>query len=177
MNAELANRNKDLPAAVKKNLERVLSNLVMIQEMLGVPSKAEPALQADLEPSAKKQNTEQSILLIDDSIDLRSLFLAILQPRGYKILTAKDLTEATTLIQTNPPFNLVLLDFQLETQTGIDVLDAFQKMSGEFFIGSKVVLFTGFGDHIADVRAHAVEQKALDIPSVLQLVAKYCPVN
>jgi len=67
----------------------------------------------------------ESILLVDDSPEQRSLGHSILTTLGYKVETAAGGEEAVQLLTVNP-FDLVLLDMIMES--GIDGLDTYRKI-------------------------------------------------
>jgi CheY-like chemotaxis protein len=175
MNMEMALRNKTLPVQIKTNLERALSNLLQMQAMLMEPpasatteSNAAGSSVVQSEPSAK------TVLLIDDSEDLASLFKAILSPKGYAVSSARDESEALKFLSENSLPTLVLLDYRLGDKTGIDVLDTLENQKPEVLLKCKVVLFTAMQEEIKDSRVFAVEKKSMDIASVVKLVEKYC---
>ena len=77
MNAELMQRNKELPVTVIKNVERILANLSKIQALLepeansAAPVEIVSSRLGSVDQSASSTKT---ILLIDDSDDFRSPF-------------------------------------------------------------------------------------------------------
>jgi CheY-like chemotaxis protein len=186
MNTELLARNTNLPEALKKNVDRILANITQIQEMLAASHSSETQTKSSgsrVSPSSAPAvelgaavipARPKTILLIDDSEDLRILFKTILKPRGYAVTVAKDESEAIALLKTGELPALILLDYSLGDKTGSEVLDTLEKLGSKVFTESKIVLFTGHGKLVQDSRAHAVEQKSMDIASMIKLVEKYC---
>jgi response regulator RpfG family c-di-GMP phosphodiesterase len=66
-------------------------------------------------------NTEQSILLIDDDLDMLSYLEKSLFPLSCKIYKAANKAQATTLIKKVIP-SVILLDLDLDMESGYDVL-------------------------------------------------------
>ena len=180
MSAQLAVRNKQIPESVKSNLERIISNLSRIEEMVNGPlpapgpATASPSLGSE-DPSevSSALKAAKSILIIDDSEDLRSLFSVLLRPRGYNVAVAKDGQEARQYLSANQSPNLILLDFSLKDETGIEVLNEIEKTTPKVLNESKVILFSAFGSQVGDPRVHAVEEKSMDLTSLIRLVEKY----
>jgi CheY-like chemotaxis protein len=186
MNAELLARNANLPETLRKNVDRILVNITQVQDMVtGTPYSESQAKSASnnrvsttnttaSELGAAAPARPKTILLIDDSEDLRILFKTILKPRGYSVTVAKDESEAVAILKTGELPALVLLDYSLGDKTGSDVLDTLEKQGSKVFTESKIVLFTAHGKLVQDPRAYAVEQKSMDIASMIKLVEKYC---
>lgn len=65
--------------------------------------------------------SKASILIVDDDSNLRKTLSDILRAKGYETLTAKDGTEALSLIRQNP-VDLALVDLKLPDISGIEVV-------------------------------------------------------
>ena len=63
-----------------------------------------------------------SILLVDDDPLIRSLGRDLLEHLGYQVETAQDGPEALQCYRRQPRIDLVILDYNLPGQTGLEVL-------------------------------------------------------
>lgn len=97
----------------------------------------------------------ETILVIDDSAEMvKHLTEYILPTFDYKTLSASDGQEGLALIREKKP-DLVMLDYNLPTMTGIDVL---QQMARESLI-SPVILMTGYGSELSAIEAFRLGAK------------------
>ena len=62
------------------------------------------------------------IVLIEDDLFLRDLYIEVLKREGYVVITADDGEAGLHVVQSNPDAQLVLLDIMLPKMHGIDVL-------------------------------------------------------
>jgi len=84
------------------------------------------------------------VLVIDDDSDLVSVIGSFLRPLGYRVTTATSAAEALELAAERP-FDLVLCDVGLPTQSGPDVC---RELRQSGFAG-RIVLMTGWdGDQV-----------------------------
>ena len=67
------------------------------------------------------------ILLIEDDLFLRDIYIEILQKEGFTVLTADDGETGLKLGQDHPDAKLMLLDIMLPKIHGIDLLKTFKK--------------------------------------------------
>lgn len=84
----------------------------------------------------------ESILLVDDSPEQRSLGLSILTTLGYKVETATCGEDAVQLLSTRK-FDIVLLDMIMEP--GIDGLDTYRRLL-EIHPDQKVIIVSGYSE-------------------------------
>ena len=63
----------------------------------------------------------QSILVIDDEVQIRKLLTITLQSNNYKVFEASTGKEGVTFVSSHPP-DLVLLDLGLPDESGHDIL-------------------------------------------------------
>ncbi len=82
---------------------------------------------------------KESILIVDDDIDILSEFKNILETEGYEVTTAENGEAALKLIKENI-YNLVLSDIVLGGIDGIRVLQETKKICPE----TEVILITGY---------------------------------
>ena len=65
---------------------------------------------------------EKKLILIEDELFLRDLYMTLLQQPGYTVLSAIDGEAGVKLVQDNPDADLVLLDIMLPKKHGVEVL-------------------------------------------------------
>ena len=100
-----------------------------------------------------------SILVADDDDDLREALADALLEKGYPVRTARDGAEAMTILRSDPPPAVIVLDLVMGRVGGREVLEALREGHG----GLKrvpVIVITGF-----DVSARDLD--ALDVDDVL----------
>jgi PAS domain S-box-containing protein len=82
----------------------------------------------------------QTILIVEDEASLRQLLCTILEPRGYKVLTASDGARAVDVLMSEPAtIDVVLLDLNLPQLNGVDVYKALRRLRPE----AKVIIISG----------------------------------
>ena len=64
------------------------------------------------------------ILVADDSASMRQVVSFTLRQAGYEVVTANDGVEATSKLDTDGPFDLVLTDLNMPAMDGIGVIRA-----------------------------------------------------
>ena len=65
---------------------------------------------------------EKTILIVDDEPNVLNSLKRLLNPRGYKVLTAEGGSEALELLSANSDICIVLTDYQMPLITGVDLL-------------------------------------------------------
>ncbi|AFM02344.1 response regulator with CheY-like receiver, AAA-type ATPase, and DNA-binding domains [Desulfitobacterium dehalogenans ATCC 51507] len=85
-------------------------------------------------------NSHQSILILDDEEDLRSILAQRLGRRGYEISEAGTAQEGMALLQENI-FEAVLLDIRLPDGDGLQLLQEMKKRQPDL----QVIMLTGHG--------------------------------
>jgi len=91
----------------------------------------------------------ERVLIIDDSDEVRDIIAnLILEPAGYRVLTANNGADGFRLMQEAQP-DLVILDEQMPGMTGIQVLRAMRDQS----IQIPVIFMTAFGSEDLAVQA------------------------
>jgi len=111
---------------------------------------AQPA-HAPAEPSGN----HRSILLVDDSGDLRELTAQLLRDRGYEVATAAGGAEALAMIEREPQrFDLIITDFAMPMVSGLDVVRFARNVRADW----PALIITGFAD------ANAIAGRPEDVP-------------
>ena len=90
----------------------------------------------------------ESILVIDDKIEIITFLQDLLLPLGYRVSAATDGAEGLARALDDQP-DLVLLDLNMPGMSGIDVLDALHRRS----FASPVILMTLYGSERVVVQA------------------------
>ena len=116
-----------LGLAISRQLAEKLGGQLELKSKLGVgsiftltiqASKDKTISETQINPLADKQVIK--VLIVEDDTDLVELIKIYLHEHGYTTATAFDGEDALTLCK-NEEFDLVLLDMQLPTLSGIEV--------------------------------------------------------
>jgi DNA-binding response OmpR family regulator len=87
------------------------------------------------------QQTKARILHVDDHQDTRLMMAALLQDRGYGVLTAGSVAEALELTK-DIAFDLYILDVRLPDGTGVELCQKLRKMRP----GVPIIYYSAYGD-------------------------------
>lgn len=87
------------------------------------------------------EHTKARILHVDDHQDTRLLIAALLQDRGYGVLTAGNVTEALDLAK-DIAFDLYILDVRLPDGTGVELCQKLREMRP----GIPILYYSAYGD-------------------------------
>jgi CheY-like chemotaxis protein len=90
-----------------------------------------------------RRKTVATIVLADDSDDLRSVFAAGLRLHGHEVIEAADGLEAIAQVRAHQP-DLLLLDVWMPNASGLEVLDALR--SEPVAAQLKVAMLSVLGD-------------------------------
>jgi CheY-like chemotaxis protein len=100
------------------------------------------------------------ILVVDDEIDVRKFLTAVLEKRGYDVVTAEDGRQAYGLAEQQRP-DLIVLDLQMPNQTGTDFYRRLLKHDELREI--PIIVVSGLaGRHLAVSNPFAVFDKPID---------------
>jgi len=124
-----------------------------------------------MEPLAA-QKTKARILHVDDHQDTRLMMAALLQDRGYGVLTAGSVGEALELAQ-DISFDLYILDVRLPDGTGVELCKKLRVMHP----GVPIMYYSAYGDAVDVDRAlgmcgDAYLKKPVCIADIEDLVAR-----
>lgn len=89
-----------------------------------------------------------SILIVDDSEDTLELFQSTLEEQGFTVMTAKDPNQALEMLKQHN-FSLMLLDINMPTMTGFEMLAEMNKR--ELGQDTPVMLVSAV-DNLADLK-------------------------
>jgi len=85
------------------------------------------------------ENTQKTILVIDDEEDIRGLLCTFFEELGYKALGAEDLGQTVFVINREEP-DIVFLDIVLPGVGGLEILKLLKKLKNDMLI----VMMSGF---------------------------------
>lgn len=109
----------------------------------------------------------KKILLVEDDVFLRDIYVEVLTKEGFQVLTADDGEAGLHLGQNNPDARLLLLDIMLPKMHGIDILK--QLKANPTTAKLPVVMLTNLTEE-------SVVQEALSLGAVGFLVkVRYTP--
>ena len=114
------------------------------------------AAAADAAPSTGKGG---SILLVDDSAELRELTARSLADSGFEVTTAAGGAEALALIERRPDrFDVIVTDFAMPLVSGLDVV----RFARNLRVDWPAIIITGFAD------AAALADRPPDVPLLVK---------
>ena len=111
-------------------------------------------------PSGLKINDfeDKSLLIVDDDDPLRSRLSRAMEKKGFQVRDAKTVENAIKMVKSSPPM-FALVDLRLEDGSGLDVVEAINKVKKD----SRIVMLTGYGNlptAVAAVKAGAIDYMA-----------------
>ena len=80
------------------------------------------------------------VLVVDDSLTLRQLIRAILEPAGYHVIEAADGVEGLATLRAHVDPMVVLLDYQMPNLDGMGVLQAVTDSGGPLLAHDYIVI-------------------------------------
>ncbi len=93
-------------------------------------------------------NSDKTVLVVDDEASIRRNISDLLSPLGYRILLAEDGASAIATFSTDSP-GLVILDINMPDMNGLDVLEEIKRINRDI----PVIVFTAFGTSERAIRA------------------------
>lgn len=85
------------------------------------------------------------ILLVEDNIELRNLYLLFLKDHGYDVATANDGDQALEVAKDYQP-DLIFLDVMMPKKDGFEVLKLLRHDPIYNCMKTKIVILTNLGD-------------------------------
>jgi len=100
------------------------------------------------------------ILVVDDEADVRAFLKAVLEKRGWEVVTAADGVEAYDLAANVRP-EVIVLDLQMPNQTGTDF---YRRLTRHHVLSEvPIIVVSGLaGRHLAVSNPFAVFDKPID---------------
>jgi len=110
--------------------------------------------------SGAEATMSHTILVVDDEVDVRRFLTAVLEKRGFEVMTAEDGRQAYALTERQRP-DLIVLDLQMPNQSGTDFYRRLMKHDELREI--PIVVVSGLaGRHLAVRHPFAVFDKPID---------------
>lgn len=103
----------------------------------------------------------EPILAVDDSAPIREMIVAVLAPRGHRVVTAANGREALQRLRAVPEPYVVLLDIVMPLLDGLGVCEVIERESGLRDAGHKII-----------VMSSAFRLSARDIPATAAQLIK-----
>lgn len=112
------------------------------------------------------------ILIVDDNDEIRRVFNLAFTSAGHQAQTAATGAEALELVQHHQ-FDAVLLDVEMPTMSGWNVLEAIRKIPEHKQV--PVILFTAHGNITSDayakmLGAYALLRKPIEPAEILEII-------
>ena len=85
-----------------------------------------------------EQRNNPKLLIVDDEVKLCELLALYFQAKGFSVMAATTVAQATKLLDSTP-FDAAILDVNLDGESGFDVLDYIKRTSPAM----PVCMFTG----------------------------------
>ena len=121
-------------------------------------------------------HTDHAILVVDDDDDIRELLAEFLQDEGYRVMTARNGSDALTQLRaggTRPC--LILLDLMMPVMNGFEFLEAFRRDPALALIPVAVVSAHGeLGPAERSAIAAPILRKPLALTTLLELIGRLC---
>jgi len=102
------------------------------------------------------------VLVVDDDEAIRSFATRVLTHGGYDVATAGDGSEALRLVDTQPPFDLFVLDVMMPGMRGDELARRLHDRDPE----TRVLYFTGYADQFFALRPILREHEAVLVKPV-----------
>ncbi|AWK87959.1 hybrid sensor histidine kinase/response regulator [Azospirillum thermophilum] len=113
------------------------------------------------QPSAASEGTPATVLVVDDSDDVRELAVSHLTGLGYRVLSARSGEEALALLDHGPPIDLLFTDLVMPGGiNGLVLAERFRRRSPD----TAVLLTTGYNEELNDDSPHLPEGAVLGKP-------------
>lgn len=121
--------NCDVECLERGKCENCLCSLANLTFMQKPPDKR-PLLEQVEMVTCRLAGKSPTLLVVDDDSAVRNYITTILEPRGYKILTAENGKQGVQLALSNKP-DLIILDIVMPECNGFEVMDKLSKHSWE----------------------------------------------
>ena len=123
-------------------------------------------------------STKKTILLVDDDLEIVQAMRLVLEPRGYRVLTASDGNQGLAAAEREAP-DLVVVDMMMPRKSGFLVLE---KLKTPRKATPKVIMITANegGRHRAYAEMLGVDdyiRKPFALDRLLESVDRLCPLS
>ncbi len=120
----------------------------------------------------------QKILLVEDNVELRTIYEQYLTRRGYEIVLAVDGEDGLEKAKQHQPW-LVFLDIMLPKLDGLKVLKMLRHDESYGCTKSKIVLLTNLGDASRvdpkvqkDMDGYVIKAE-IDLPDLIDIIKSF----
>lgn len=120
----------------------------------------------------------QKILLVEDNVELRTIYEQYLTRRGYEIVLAVDGEDGLVKAKQHQPW-LIFLDIMLPKLDGLKVLKMLRHDEGYGCTKSKIVLLTNLGDASRvdpkvqkDMDGYVIKAE-IDLPDLIDIIKSF----
>jgi len=123
----------------------------------------------------ENSDIEKKILVVDDDIDIRKAYKALLDKEGYIVETASSSTEGLEIVKKDRP-DLVILDIMMEnSDSGFIFLHELkeQNLDVPVILSSSIAKATGNLLDVSQLNIKMILQKPVDLDELTKLVKKY----
>jgi CheY-like chemotaxis protein len=105
------------------------------------------------------------VLVVDDEASILDVVDRVLLPAGYQMSLTTSPLEALRLLESEPPFDLLLTDLAMQEMTG----DELARRALALYPQLKVLYLTGYSDRLFTLRSWLWENEAfLDKPVTIE---------
>ncbi len=118
------------------------------------------------------QNCCQSILVVEDDVDIREALIDVLESEGYHAESAANGKEALDLLHLIEKPCLVLLDMMMPIMNGQEFLE--RVMKDAYLAPIPVLVVSAIADQESTKGAVGFIKKPVDLDTVLKIVDQYC---
>jgi two-component system cell cycle response regulator CpdR len=88
------------------------------------------------------------VLVVDDEVAILRLAALVLKPVGYEVVVATDGSDALRFVDTQPPFDLFVIDVMMPTMRGDELAERLHRRDPD----TKVLYCTGHKDQLFQAR-------------------------
>ena len=130
----------------------------------------EGAKMLDLPAESPRAAPGARVLVVDDDADVRRFIVDLLEDSGYAVASAIDGPAGLQALETQGPFDLLLLDFAMPGMTGSEVARTVRAVDTE----QQILMMTGYLEHeavLSELGAQPMLQKPFDPSELLFRVA------
>jgi DNA-binding NtrC family response regulator len=156
------------------NLEMVLQKTNLSQEEVAYLQSAMQAIDKGSQLTKElrglaliNKKSSQTILLVEDDLDLQELISEFLTSSGFKVLVATTPTDAINQLKDQNNLDLLITDFSLGSETsGADIA----KLALETHMPIKILLMTGLTSNLTEVKDFPILEKPFTLEKLLATV-------
>jgi CheY-like chemotaxis protein len=137
-------------------------------------AETEQSTEAGDESSSLPRGNGETLLIIDDEVNIREVMKATLETFGYRVITAADGKEGLAqYVQRGPEIALVISDMAMPAMDGAAMIRALRKLDPEVrVIGMSGLLNTDQSAELQSLNVNAFLSKPFTSESLLTTIAR-----